>query len=234
MDKIGVKQLKTIGNNGTKGSFTINDLSFEFKTYLPIQEKMSMIESILLSVFYDEDGLYEGLNSFKLEIIRSYMLAKYYLTNISLPKKDGVIDIQDSYDILVSSGALNQLKYQLNLTGEYNDLNTLLNNRVADIIEGNKDSAIDNMRDLIDILRDREDAELMSTVMQNKQMEIVIDMMPDDPDKAREFVDKMVKDIDRIPQMEGYDAMKNVSKSNENGKVAKLVKEVSKKNGKDI
>ena len=65
-------------------------------------------------------------------------------------------------------------------------------------------------------------------------MELTLKMMPENPEKAKEFVDEMVNNLKDIPNMENYDIIKNVAQSNEKGNVAELVKEVSTKNGKNI
>lgn len=72
-------------------------LPLEIKTYLPIQEKLSLVASIFESAIDRDNGLHI-LNGNSIDIAFKVLLVQTY-TNLTLPK-----NIIESYNMLVSSG----------------------------------------------------------------------------------------------------------------------------------
>ena len=80
-----------------------NDQNIEVKNYLPIKEKIELVENIV-NKSVDENGYYNPIKIYVntiIEVINSY-------TNISFTEKQKE-DIEKLYDLLVSSGFLEKL-----------------------------------------------------------------------------------------------------------------------------
>jgi len=231
MEKIGVKEFKGMTDTKKTNILTHNALDFEYKEYLSIEEKISLCKTIINSTFYDSKNQYIGFDTFRFEIAKTYCFIKDYITNISFPQKkneDGKMedDIIQSFDIISCSNLFGALNNAIRL--ELMTVDQLLNNAVTDMIERHRISANDNMADLIDILKRKEEEELINMKLTNKQMELTLNMMPDNPEDAEKMVANMTKGIDDLSKLPNFQTIQAVMAKEEKGQKLQAMKEVDK------
>lgn len=125
MAKILVKELRdTIKSMGTSSIKTINfnDLEINILQYLPLQQKINLVGTMVESTINRENGLHIIDNNV-LELAFRVLLVKEY-TNLTLPK-----DYMEAYDMLVSSGLYYTI-YEHIPENERRDLRMALNNHI--------------------------------------------------------------------------------------------------------
>jgi len=108
-----VPLIKTIDFNG---------LEIEIKQYLPLQQKINLVGTIVESTINRDNGLHIIDNN-ALELAFRVLLVKEY-TNLTLPK-----DYMEAYDMLVSSGLYYKI-YENIPEYERRDLRMALNNHI--------------------------------------------------------------------------------------------------------
>lgn len=100
MAKIAFSKLAAKPNTDIK-TINFNNAAIEVKQYLPVQEKIALIESVVNGVDSDTVG-YKFVNYMQIEILSTIGIIKYY-TNLSFTDKQ-TEDIYKFYDNLVGSG----------------------------------------------------------------------------------------------------------------------------------
>lgn len=100
MAKLAFSKLAAKPNLDIK-TVNFNNAAIEVKQYLPIQEKIGLIESVVNGVDSEAVG-YKFVNYMQMEILSTIGFIKYY-TNLSFTDKQ-TEDIYKFYDNLVGSG----------------------------------------------------------------------------------------------------------------------------------
>lgn len=100
MAKLAFSRLAAKPNSDIK-IVNFNNAAIEVKQYLPIQEKIDLIESVVNGVDSEAVG-YKFVNYMQMEILSTIGFIKYY-TNLSFTDKQ-TEDIYKFYDNLVGSG----------------------------------------------------------------------------------------------------------------------------------
>jgi len=228
MKKIGVKAFKEMTNMEKTGILTHNTLDFEYKTYLTMQDKIDLCNTVLQVTFYNKDNKYIGFDSFRFEVARTFCIIKAYITNLSIPQKkndEGVMedDVLTTFNIVSSSNLFGLLASEIRT--EFSITEQLLSNAVTDMIERHRISANDNMNDLIDILRRKEEEELINMKLNNRQMEMTLKMIPDDPEKAKKWMEDASRQINDLSNLENFEAIKSTVAKKIKYEQGKVVKE---------
>ena len=126
MEKIGFSKFNAkVNTQVNKVSF--NGIDIEVKEYLPIEEKMSLIETIVNEALSRNLDFY---NPGEIEAMEVLCIVKNY-TNISFTEKQEA-DIPKLYDIIVSSG-LGKIIISAISDEEINTLESLLYNSLDNI-----------------------------------------------------------------------------------------------------
>lgn len=111
-------------------SITFNNTEIQVKQYLPIEDKLTIIESIISISFSEkEENKIKYYNTAVRAIAFDYFLAKYY-TNLDIPDLDEV-DIYTVYDILAQDNLINAIKFAIPKE-ELEFLNFHINKRIKE------------------------------------------------------------------------------------------------------
>lgn len=104
--KINVKELKEMHKQlDNVVEVQVNGLKIEVKKYLPIKEKMNLVNSIYQTSLENREINLIDYN--KKEIAKVILITQYY-TNIKLPK-----DILEGYDLLMSTGIYSAIEHAI-------------------------------------------------------------------------------------------------------------------------
>lgn len=156
MAKIGFSKLKL--KMPEMATLTFNDIEIEVKTYLPINEKLILIQEVINNSNDDQLKFY---NTGKLEMFFSLEVVKRY-TNISFTEKQ-LEDPCKLYDLIVSSGLYDMI---LNKIGEqeYYFVYDVLKSQIKSIYKYNN-----SLMGILDsINRDYSNLNLDATELQEK------------------------------------------------------------------
>lgn len=125
MSKIKVKELREVLKQNQKDNIKVvdyNGLKIEIKQYIPFQEKINLVATMVESTINRDNGLHI-INGNTLDLAFKVLLVGEY-SNITLPK-----DYMESYDLLVSSG-LYEFIYENIPHNELLDIQMALNNHI--------------------------------------------------------------------------------------------------------
>lgn len=216
MEKIKVGQFRELAKKVTK-TIKFNELELEINTYLPIEKKMELINEILEIVFKikrdDETNqvwmhtMYE--DEYMVELLKAYVVAQNYIVNVTLPKNSLV----EVYDIMISSGLYDKIKE------DFYDVNSFENLLYSKIFEfkanecdntGNANKLLNRLTDFMDIYEAQLKANVRELELKNDQTEKFINAMPDDINSLDLDVDKMLKQAEKLSQLENFDVIKKI------------------------
>ena len=216
MEKIKVGQFRELAKKVTK-TITFNELELEINTYLPIEKKMELINEILEIVFKikrdDETNqvwmhtMYE--DEYMVELLKAYVVAQNYIVNVTLPKNSLV----EVYDIMISSGLYAKIKE------DFYDVNSFENLLYSKIFEfkanecdntGNANKLLNRLTDFMDIYEAQLKANVRELELKNDQTEKFINAMPDDINSLDLDVDRMIKQAEKLSQLENFDVIKKI------------------------
>ena len=216
MEKIKVGQFRELAKKVTK-TIKFNELELEINTYLPIEKKMELINEILEIVFKikrdDETNqvwmhtMYE--DEYMVELLKAYVVAQNYIVNVTLPKNSLV----EVYDIMISSGLYAKIKE------DFYDVNSFENLLYSKIFEfkanecdntGNANKLLNRLTDFMDIYEAQLKANVRELELKNDQTEKFINAMPDDINSLDLDVDRMLKQAEKLSQLENFDVIKKI------------------------
>lgn len=171
MAKIGLTKLGLTSNNEVK-TINFNNQEIEVKQYLPIEEKLQLVENVLNASSVDMYFYNQG----KIEIYFDIELIKNY-TNITFTEKQEA-EILRWYDKFVGSGLLEEIKNtipekEINFLKEVNEKQIQSVYHYRDSALGIMDAVKNDYSDMeLDIdkltsaLKDNEDIGLVKEVME--------------------------------------------------------------------
>lgn len=105
MAKISFNKLGLTKHNNDINTLEYNDQIIEVKTYLPIQEKLLLIQNIINSSIEEEGNFY---NPGKVDLFLTLNIIEYY-TNIKLTPKQKNETFCETYDLLISNGLFDKI-----------------------------------------------------------------------------------------------------------------------------
>lgn len=106
-----------------------NDQEIQIKQYLPVQDKMSIIEYVVAGSFSENDKKIRFYNTANRAVIFDYFIAKFY-TDINIPDIEDA-DIYTIYNILVENKIIDLIKDTIPKT-ELGFLNYHINKRISE------------------------------------------------------------------------------------------------------
>lgn len=129
MAKVSFKNLGLKVDQGVK-VITFNEQEIEVKQYLPVNDKLHIIENVINKLLGEENNF---INPVKMKVYLALEVL-YNYTNINFTDKQKE-DEAKLYDMVVSSGLLNMVVD--NILGEYNDLSCGVYDTVSEIYKYN-------------------------------------------------------------------------------------------------
>ena len=130
MAKVAFSKLAAKVNNEVK-TIDFNNNVIEVKQYLPIEEKMELVESVVNGIDAESVG-YKFVNYLQVEILFTIGLIRYY-TNLSFTEKQ-TENKYKFYDNLVSSGLV-EVVIEVIPKEEYNFITTQIDNIINSIYD---------------------------------------------------------------------------------------------------
>jgi len=129
-------KLENLIKEDGKKEVTINGQKVEVTNYIPVLEKESMANEIIEYIFAiekDESGriidVQPTYNKFLLEVVKTYMVIKNYMTGLELPEEDDYVKI---YDMAEKNSLIYNLSKQL---PDVNKFLSLLDNKIKQLIK---------------------------------------------------------------------------------------------------
>ena len=152
----------------------------EVKQYIPINEKKELVEKIINSCIYYDNGIYKINGIDKYVYFTMYTLAAY--TNLEFSK-----DVEGDFDALSESKLLAVLVYLIQQ--EYDDVNVFLQMQCDYILENNSIEAqfgklFDSILEKVDVVTD-----VVAKAIPN----IDLDKLMDDKDKILNYFENINK-----------------------------------------
>jgi len=158
--KINVKELKEMRKQiDNVVEVQVNGLKIEVKKYLPIKEKMNLVNSIYQTSLENQEMNLIDYN--KKEIAKVILITQYY-TNIKLPK-----DILEGYDFLMSTGIYSAIEHAI--THEIITIKQMV--RHVELYNENKHKKENDIKAMINKIIDKTptDEEIKKMIEQTKE-----------------------------------------------------------------
>ena len=216
MDKIKVNDFKALGFNGQTAKIG----QFEVLKYIPFLKKVEIAKTVVESIYdvkKDDETNEIFAYSFKQDIFLKevffvYNVAKFYITNLSIPKKNGEDDMLEVYDIMKFSGIYNCIK---DMIVDVSELESLIEKEISNfekyyITDYNKSDLDKKLSIFLDIYERRLEAETRELELKNEQTEKFIDAMPEDMNNLQLDVEKMTELASKLNNLENINVIKKI------------------------
>lgn len=105
MNKIKVGEFNAMAVSEMK-EFEFDGKTFEFRTFVPLAEKLNIVDEFSTLVFDEESGV---KRSVIYDVMKVYFVMRSYVTNIIFPKKEKEDNVEAIYNSSVSSGLYDEV-----------------------------------------------------------------------------------------------------------------------------